>query len=148
MRASEIIQAVDEFSGGRLREKNSLEVLLTIAVENNLMNLVDDIAFHSKFLWRVFNFLKSGRKIFGETADQKADEERYKARLTSQISESVERIRSLILKILERFPEVEKQRFFDKFLKIDAESFENFMNLVHDFYWFKNWRIDEHGKEI
>ncbi|CUU04006.1 hypothetical protein JGI2_01073 [Candidatus Kryptobacter tengchongensis] len=46
MKASEIIQAVDEFSGGRLREKNSLEVLLTIAVENNLMNLVDDIAFH------------------------------------------------------------------------------------------------------
>lgn len=142
-----MVKAVDKFSGGKLKEKDSFEILLSVAIENNLMDLVDDLAFHSKFLWRVFNFLKSGRKIFGETSQQKNDEELYKARLSSQINESVEKIRTLLLKIIEKCSEVEKQRFFDRFLKIDAESFENFMNLVHDFYWFKNWKIDEHGKE-
>ncbi|CUS86984.1 hypothetical protein JGI16_11031 [Candidatus Kryptonium thompsonii] len=127
---------VDKFSGGKLKEKDGFEFLLSIAIENNLMDLIDEIAFHSKFLWRVFSFLKSGRKF------QEIDEEIYKGRIVAQINETVEKIRNLILRVIDASSEDEKRNFVQKFLGTDMEGFENFINLVHDFYWLKNWKID------
>lgn len=135
--ALEIIEAVDKFSGRRLKEKKAIEFLLSVAIEKGLLNLIEDIAFHSKFLWRLLSFVKSGRKF------DEIDEESYKSRVTEQVNESVEKIRSLIFEILEKCSDVERKDFSDKFLKIDSASFENFLNLVHDFYWFKNWQIDK-----
>jgi len=136
MKANEIVELVDKFSGGKLKEKDGFEFLLSIAIENNLMDLIDEIAFHSKFLWRVFSFLKSGRKF------QEIDEEIYKGRIVAQINETVEKIRNLILRDIDASSEDEKRNFVQKFLGTDMEGFENFINLVHDFYWLKNWIID------
>lgn len=136
MRANEIVELVDKFSGGKLKEKDAFEFLLSVAIENNLMDLIDEIAFHSKFLWRVFSFLKSGRKF------QEIDEEIYEGRIVAQISETVEKIRNLIFKVIDAGSEDEKRNFAQKFLGTDMEGFENFINLVHDFYWLKNWKID------
>ncbi|MEN3037993.1 MAG: hypothetical protein ABDI07_02375 [Candidatus Kryptonium sp.] len=137
MKASEIIEAVDKFSKGGLKEKDSLEFLLTVAIKNDKMDLIYDIAFHSKFLWKILSFLKSGRKF------DEIDEESYKGRITEQINQSIDKIRNSIFKILENCSDAEKQNFVDKFMKLDPESFENFMNIIHDFYWFKNWQIDK-----
>lgn len=83
--AFEIIEAVDKFSNGKLREKNTLEFLLKVAIENDMMNLIDEVAFQSKFLWRVFSFFQSGRK-FNEVNDDE-----FKGRILNQIKESVEK---------------------------------------------------------
>lgn len=140
MKSSEIVELVDRFSGGRLKEKEALGFLLSVAMENNLMDLIEEIAFRSKFLWRMFSFLKSGRKF------ERVDEEIYKERIVAQISESVEKVRNLILKIIDTGSGDEKVSFEQKFLRIDMEGFENFINLVHDFYWLKNWKIDGSAK--
>lgn len=135
-RANEIVELVNKFSGGRLKEKEAFEFLLSIAIENDLMDLIDEIAFHSKFLWRVFSFLESGRKF------EEIDEEVYKGRIVAQINETVEKIKNLILKVIDAGSEDEKRNFIQKFLRTDMEGFENFINLVNDFYWLKNWKID------
>lgn len=134
--AIEIVNAVDKFSNGSLRERDSLEFLIRIAIENEMMNLIDDLAFHSKFLWRLLSFFQSGRKL------ERVDEEVYKARVFELINESVEKIRNLILEIVDKAPQKEREIFASKFLKMDAQSFGNFVNLVHDFYWLKNWTLD------
>lgn len=132
----EIVDAVDKFSNGALREKGSLEFLLRIAIENKIIDLIDDVAFHSKFLWRLLLFLQSGRKFEG------VNEEVYASKIFELINESVEKIKNLILEIISKVPQRERETFISKFLKMDAESFGNFVNLVHDFYWLKNWKID------
>ncbi len=132
----EIVDAVDKFSNGSLREKDSLEFLLRTAIENEMMSLIDDIAFHSKFLWRLLSFFQSGRKF------EEIDEEVYKSRIFELINESVEKIRNLIFEIVSKAPQQERETFTSKFLEMNAESFGNFVNLVHDFYWLKNWKID------
>ncbi len=134
--SSEIIDALNKFSGGKLKERNVLELLIRVAIENDMMDLIDEVAFHSKFLWRLFSFLQSGRKI------NEVDEEIYKSRIFRQIMESSEKIRDMLFKIVDKTSQQERETFTDKFLKMDAQSFENFMNLVHDFYWLKNWKID------
>ncbi len=134
--AFEIVEAVDKFSNGKLKEKNTLEFLLKIAIENDMLNLVDEMAFQSKFLWRVFSFFQSGRK-FNEVNDDE-----FKSRILNQINESVEKIKTMLLSLIEKCSELERENFVGKFLRMDAESFGNFMNLVHDFYWLKNWKID------
>ncbi len=132
----EIVDAIDKFSNGSLREKDSLEFLLRTAIENETMSLIDDVAFHSKFLWRLLSFFQSGRKF------EEVDEEVYKSRIFELINESVEKIRNLILKIVSKAPQQERETFVSKFLEVNAQSFGNFVNLVHDFYWLKNWKID------
>ncbi len=136
MKANEIVELVDKFSGGKLREKDAFEFLLSVAIENNLMDLIDEIAFHSKFLWRTFSFLKSGRKF------EEVDEGIYRGRIVAQINETVEKVRSLILRIIDAGSEEGRRNFAEKFLGVETKSFENFINLVHDFYWLKNWKID------
>ncbi len=132
----EIVDAIDKFSNGSLREKDSLEFLLRTAIENETMSLIDDVAFHSKFLWRLLSFFQSGRKF------EEVDEEVYKSRIFELINESVEKIRNLILEIVSKAPQQERETFVSKFLEMNAQSFGNFVNLVHDFYWLKNWKID------
>jgi hypothetical protein len=139
MDAEKIVEAVDSFSGGKLKEKESFEFLIKVAIENETMSLIDEIAFLSKFLWRLVSFLKSGRGF------KEIDEQKYKGNLIAQVNESVERIRALILKLIDGCDDVEKENFVNKFLKVEAQSFENFLNLVHDFYWLKNWKIDNEG---
>ncbi len=134
--AIEIVEAVDKFSNGKLREKKSLEFLIKVAMENEMMELIDELAFQSKFLWRVFSFFQSGREF------DEVDNGEFKSRILSQIEESVEKIRTMLSSLIEKSSELERENFINKFLRMDAESFANFMNLVHDFYWLKNWEID------
>ncbi len=139
MDAEKIVEAVESFSGGKLKDKKSFEFLIKIAIENEMMPLIDDIAFHSKFLWRLISFLKSGRGF------KEVDELEYKENLIAQMNDSVEKIRVLIFRLIDKCDEMEKENFVNRFLKVEAQSFENFLNLVHDFYWLKNWKIDNEG---
>ncbi|CUU02126.1 hypothetical protein JGI1_00429 [Candidatus Thermokryptus mobilis] len=137
--AVKIVEEVDRFSGGKLKEKKSLEFLIGLAIENDMMSLIDEIAFHSKFLWRIISFLKSGRGF------KDVDEQKHKENLINQMNEAVGKIQGLIFKLIERCDASERENFVSKFLKVEPQSFENFLNLVYDFYWLKNWKIDNEG---
>jgi hypothetical protein len=140
-KAEKFVEDVDVFSDGRLKEKEFVKMLIDVAIQTGRMEVIMDIAFYSKFLWKIFTIIKSGRRIEG------TDEIEFKVKLTSQFSEVLEKIHTLIKILVRDFPEDRKGRFIERFLKTTPECFENTMNLIHDFYWVKNWEIEVRRNE-
>jgi hypothetical protein len=102
-----------------------------IAEKENRINLILDLAFFSKFTWKVLNLLKKNLPQ-SEGYDKLQDE----------FNNHLSKITELLKKILENQNQKDREFFQNKFYNGTPESFQNLLELIYDFTWIKNWCLE------
>jgi len=127
----ELLSKIHETSGGTLQRSFDLGALLEVSLQHNTRAILDDLAFHAKFIVKTFELMKRIGKE-GEGYDK----------LYKEFSASLEKSRQMILQILESAPNDVKALFTSQYLSLSTISMEQLMQLIHDLSWYKNYLID------
>jgi hypothetical protein len=125
------IKELDEFSGHRIRNSGELICLLEIVNLRNEHQLLNDIAFFSKFVWKVYGVIQ--RNGPGSEGHEK---------LQTEFNEKFGKVSALINRLIEGGPEEVKRQFDDKYLIMDHDATGSLLDLVHDLSWLQNWNIE------
>lgn len=133
----QFIAELDRFSGGRLRNRDDLAVLLSLSADPDLAPSFDRAAFLAKFS------VKS-RKIMNRIGKEG---EGYDA-LAAELNKSLAEIADLLRKIsLKAGPET-RMRIEDRYLALTGSGMQNLFSLLEDLMWYKNWSIDHRRREL
>ncbi len=132
----ELLSKINETSGDSLQRAMDLGALLEISFLHNKTTILNDIAFHAKFLAKTFELMKRIGKD-GEGYDK----------LYNEFSASLEKFRQMILQILENAPNDVKALFTSQYLSLSTIAMERLMQLIHDLSWYKNYLIDIRNAE-
>jgi hypothetical protein len=126
-----LLSELDTFSGGTIARRSDLGILLESGRLQAGRDLLDEVAFFSKFLHRTYGIMtRIGRE--GDGYD----------RLAIEFSEAVARTRGLLRSLLAGTPESVREQFTTVYLAMTQEGLENLLSLCHDLGWYKNWLID------
>ena len=99
------------------------------------MPAFERLIFLAKFVTRTFEVM---RRI-GSEADGYEN-------LAKEFQENTERAGTIAKDLLGSTPQSVQDRFADRYLRLDQESFRRFMGLLGDLSWVKNWCVD--GKSL
>lgn len=109
-----------------------LGVLLQIAGEHSKQELLDDLAFSSKFIIKSFELMQRiGKDGNGY--------EKLSAEFTTQISKS----QTVLKQLLETADAVTRAHFAGMYLEMNTLTMQNLMQLYHDLHWYKNYQLDQ-----
>ena len=129
------IDQLQEFSQHRLNFPRDVEVLIELATAQRHDDLFRDAIFHAKFAVKtkeVMSRIGPG----GEGFDK----------LSTEFQNSTEKASTLLKTIVKESPDEIKRHFVNDFFSLDPASFANFMKLLEDLGWVKNWEVD--GKPL
>src|SRR5262245_6279122 len=106
-------------------------MLLQLASSANRVREFEHLAFLSNFATHSYRTMQRiGRQ--GEGYD----------RLYGEFSNAVEESRTIVRELATSAPESERNEIETSYLQITPDSFENFLALLSDLTWYKNWTID------
>ncbi|HEY6951870.1 MAG TPA: hypothetical protein VI758_05650, partial [Bacteroidota bacterium] len=106
-------------------------LLLDETKRQGLDDLFRDALFQAKFATKTREVMdRIGRG--GEGFDK----------LSAEFQASIEKTSALLKTIVKESPDETKQLFVDKFFALDQNSFSNFLTLLQDLSWLKNWELD------
>ena len=103
--------------------------------EEDLGQLFRDAIFHAKFATKT-------KEVMNRIG---ADGEGFD-KLSVEFQTSIEKASTLLKTIVKESPEEIKQHFVRDFFNLDQASFAQFMKLLEDLSWVKNWEVD--GKPL
>ncbi len=127
-----LLSSINESSGKTLKRSLDLGTLLQIAEEHSKQELLDDLAFSSKFIIKSFELMQRiGKDGNGY--------EKLSAEFTAQIAKSQSVLRSL----LESADAVTRAHFAGDYLEMNTLTMQNLMQLYHDLRWYKNYQLDQ-----
>ena len=126
-----LLSELDTFSGGSIARRSDLGILLESGRVQPEREILDELAFFSKFLHRTYGIMtRIGRE--GEGYD----------RLANEFSEAVVKTRALVTSLIARSPRDVREQFTATYLAMTQDALENLLSLCHDLSWYKNWLID------
>ncbi|MCK9410086.1 MAG: hypothetical protein WCX28_11750 [Bacteriovoracaceae bacterium] len=126
-----LLSEINALSGNTLRRAIDLGNLLEIADQHSQHQLLDGLAFSSKFIVKSFELMQRIGKD-GNGYEKIAEE------FTAQIKKSQE----VLSQMLEKADPMMKAHFFGTYLEMNTLTLENLMKLYHDLSWYKNYQID------
>ena len=127
----DFVALLDSYSGGKLKEKENLTILLQLAGEGKNQNIIGELAFKGKFLFRLFQTMQK------ENVDSEVFE-KLKAELSHGATELTDQIRILISTAPDAIAQVFERHFF----MLTPEAFRHLLALAHDLYYLKNWQLE------
>jgi hypothetical protein len=119
----------------KLTHPRDVGFLLEQAGRQGLDQVFRDAIFHAKFVLKTKELMaRIGQD--GEGYDK----------LSTEFQNSIEKTSTLLKTIIKESSEEDKQRFIAEYLAMDQISFGNFVALLGDLSWVKNWEVD--GKAL
>jgi hypothetical protein len=131
---AELLTTLKTFSGNRLTRQDDLGTLIELAVLTQQEKVLDDLSFLAKFLSNVYGIMKR----IGPGA------EGYD-KLAVQFNENFTKATALVRSLIEKSPEDVSHRFSCTYFDLSQDALSNFLALLYDLSWYKNWRIDNPG---
>ena len=131
----EFLQTLDKFSRGKLTRREDVGTLLEIAEIHGMRDQLTRLSFMAKFVSRVYGIMKRVGKD-GEGYDKLAGEFRT----------NLEEAGVLTRLLVEKAPDAERKHFEASYFALTQDGLQNFLALLHDLAWYKNWQID-HGND-
>jgi hypothetical protein len=116
-----VLRYLDAAAGQGLRKRNDIGTLLELAWLRSAHQEINELAFHGSALYQVFMALRKSSP----------GAEGYR-QLETEFRESVDRVRSLIARILVDSPADVIERFDQIYFKATQGSLRNLMDLGHD----------------
>lgn len=131
---SAFLTVLEGHAGRTFIHRDLVGDLLQIACARDRDADLDRLSFLGKFLVRSFGIMQRIGK----------DAEGYDG-LSKEFTVQLAEARSLLTTLLQDSPENEKQRHDIKYLAMTPAGLDNFLGLLRDLSWYKNWRIDNPG---
>ena len=126
-----LLSELDSLSGGKITRRPDLGVLLDCGRVRPERDMLEELAFYSKFLHRTQGIMtRIGRD--GQGYD----------RLATEFSEALGKIRSLLASLIARAPDHVRESIAAAYLAVTREALDNLLALCNDLGWYKNWLID------
>lgn len=127
------IEELQTHFGRMLAFPRDVGLLLDQAHAHGMDEVFRDVIFQAKFVTRTREIMdRIGRG--GEGFDK----------LSSEFQNSIEKSTTLTKTIVKESPEDIKQHFVKDFFGLDQASFGNFLKLLEDLSWVKNFELDGH----
>jgi hypothetical protein len=137
MKAEEIIKEIDAFSGGRLKRKNDLEILLDIVSQKEKQNLFDELSFTAKYIMGLQRVIKKG-SINPEITNL----EQIKNDYTDNVKKAVGQLKDII----KLSDEAVKVHFETTYFELSAKAFQNITEFFEDLEWTKMY-LNEQNRQ-
>ncbi len=97
--------------------------------------LIEEISFYAKFMTKAHDLMQRiGRE--GEGYDK----------INAEFERSATTVQSRLKELIADMDDDLRHNIENTFLTLDQKSFTEFLGLLNDFTWLKNWMVD--GKEI
>ncbi len=129
------IKELEAFSNRRLIYRDEVGQLVELARSTNRPQILEDAVFLSKFITKAADVMKRIGPA-GDGYDKMARE----------FSDSVEKANALIKTLVKDSADEVKNHFKRKFFGLDQVGLTEFLNLIRDLAWIKNWMVD--GKAV
>ncbi len=127
----QFIDDLQRYSNRKLVYPQEVGYLLDQATLRGLDQPLRDAIFHAKFAVKTKEIIgRIGRD--GEGFDK----------LSAEFENNIEKTSTLLKTIVKESPEEIKHRFVNDFFGLDQVSFGNFIKLLEDLAWVKNYEID------
>ena len=131
----QFIDDLQRYSNRKLAYPQEVGYLLDQSTLQGLDQPFRDAIFHAKFAVKTKEIMsRIGR-----------DGEGF-GKLSTEFQNSLEKTSALLKTIVKESPEDIKRHFVTDFFSLDQASFANFMKLLEDLSWVKNWEVD--GKPL
>ena len=129
------LQQLDAFSGNTLTRRDDLGVLLELSRLNHRTKDLARLSFLAKFLSRAHGIMtRIGPR-----------DEAY-GRIAGEFSTNMEEAQGITRTLLQGASRQERGTFETRYLAMTPDGLENFLALLHDLAWYKNWLLDHEGE--
>lgn len=129
------IEELQDHFSRKLAYPREVGFLMEQALVRNMEDVFRDAIFQAKFVTKTREVMnRIGRE--GDGFDK----------LSSEFQSSIEKSSALLKTIVKESSEEIKQPFIKEFFGLDQESFGNFLKLLEDLSWVKNFELD--GKTL
>lgn len=118
-----IISGVEEISNNRLNFKEDLQRMIEISIQNNRTKFLDDLTFQAKYSQGLLKIIQNRDNKF---------EDEYYAKVRTEFTESMKKVRSDLEEILSVGSDFIKQIFSEKYLQMTQQSMINLNLLCND----------------
>jgi hypothetical protein len=130
----QLLDSLEALSGNRLTRRNDLGLLIEVAAERRHEHMLEQLSFHAKFISKTHGIMSRIGK----------DTDGYD-KLLREFQAGLEKARGLLQGLLaETAPDIQ-HHYASTYLTMTAEGLQNFLALLHDLSWYKNW-INDQGR--
>ena len=133
---SALLDTLDSFSGGKLTRRNDLGTLLHLAELHHQRELLQNLSFLAKFV----------SKTYGIMERIGSDGQGYDA-LATEFTSNLEKARSQAQRLIGFGSSDLRKKFDTTYFAMTPEALNNFLALLYDLSWYKNWQIDHPGEK-
>jgi len=130
---AEFVDAVEKFSGEKLKRKAELLRVYEEAVKNDNMELFDDTIFTAKYVQGLLRVVKNGT--------QNPEVQNLES-IKKDFSENMNKVVSQLKEILTTADEELKSHFDKTYFELSQEGFLNLAELLNDLEWTKMYLND------
>jgi len=134
-----LIREVDEFSGNKLKKRVDLQIIFEETLNNDQEQLLDDIAFTSKYIQGLIRVLKEG----GDNPEIKSVDH-----IKNDLTESMKKIVVQLKEALTYADGNTKQHFERTYFELSQQGFMNLYDLLSDLEWTKKYLNDQKRKNF
>jgi hypothetical protein len=124
------LDEVERFSKRKFLFRHEISVLIDVATLHSKQQLFDEITFMAKFITNASNILK--REGAGKEETSK---------LEYEFKHAIEKSSSLVQELVGNIAD-EKNLFAARFFSLTQEGMSNFMKLLNELSWLKNYSLD------
>mgnify|MGYP000088417267 CR=1 FL=1 len=124
----EILSKIDSLAKGKLNFREDLARLIDLSVKNNKLELLEDLSFHARY--------SQGLLKIVQNRDNNINDD-YFAKVQSEFTESIVKIKSFIEILLGLSSEFIKEIFTEKYLAMNQLSLSNLNKLCSDLGYLK-----------
>ncbi len=131
----DFLEELEKYARRSFAYRQEMGELIELAWASNRTELLEDIAFHAKFITRSFDIMRRiGRDAEGYT------------KLESEFNSSTEKALTLMRTLVKDSPDDVKQHFHNSFLSPNEENLPRVLQLLAELTWIKNRMVD--GKTL
>lgn len=132
---SRLLADLQIFSGSRLTKVDDLGTLLELGRDSGSAQALDELIFLAKFLTRVHGIMQRiGPDVTGYS------------KLLTEFNDKLEESAGLLRDLLAAAPGDVRNHFILTYLAKTQEGLRNYLALLYDLSWYKNWKLD-HQRE-
>lgn len=128
---NELIDLIDRYSRGKLRDRNMLATILQLAGDAGMPELVGDLAFHGKYLARLFRALR-----------REELEPEVREKIETEFVEATTAFRKLLESLLPHAEGETRAMFERHFISLTPDTVPHLVALAEDFSCLKNWELE------
>ena len=128
----EYLNEVERFAHRKFLYRNEIAALLDFSLSHKRQSVMDEVVFYAKFITKAHDILRRQ----GIAADDTQ-------KLSQEYSANIVKITALMRALLQGAAEDVRQTFEHHFFLLSHDVMENFITLLNELSWLKNFAVDK-----